>query len=59
MGYRGSAGAGEHTSIGMLQEGNAERHKDQATNDEVGGNTVHSMQDGHQRTPLLQLKLEI
>lgn len=48
-----------HTSVGVLKEGNAERNKDETTNNEVGGDAVHSMEDWHQRSTLLQLKLEV
>ncbi|KAA6423268.1 MAG: hypothetical protein FRX49_06720 [Trebouxia sp. A1-2] len=47
-----------HTSICVLQEGYAQRHKHQLTNYEVGRYTVHSMQYGHQRPPLLELVLQ-
>ena len=38
----------------MLQEGDAERHKDQARHDEVGGHALHTMEGWHQGSGLLQ-----
>ena len=48
-----------HTSISMLKEGDAERYKNETTNNKIGGHAVHSMKDWHQRSSLLQLKLEV
>ena len=47
------------TSVRMLKEGYAERHKHQPANYEVGWDTVYSVQDGHQRPPLLKLIAEV
>lgn len=44
----------ELTTISMLQEGDAERHKDQACHNEVGGHTLHAVQGRHQGPGLLQ-----
>lgn len=44
----------ELTTISMLQEGDAEGHKDQACHNEVGRHTLHAMQGRHQGPRLLQ-----
>ena len=42
----------------MLQEGDGERHKDEASHNEVGGHAVHSCQNRHQRPPEVELVLD-
>jgi len=47
-------GGRARTAGRMLQEGDGQRHEDEAADDEVGGHAVHAVQHRHQRPALVQ-----
>ena len=47
------------TAIGVLQEGDAERHKHKAANDEVGRHAVHTVQHRDKRPACQHLVAEL